>query len=197
MNDVSKDFAWYTIVVKHNYEKKFAEDLMNAVRANGFDDAICEAVAPIREDEEIKTNAKGDTKKVIKVEKIYPLYVFVKARMSPDIWTFLRSVDGFITVLATGGVIVTISEQEMESIKDQCGILEKEKLQKKQERLNILEKNKKVFNSYLGKTIKITNGMFTNYEGVLNNIDFNRGRVTVNVMNANLDMDMMDIEFYD
>ena len=56
MAAVSDRAEWYTIVVKHNYEKKFADDLLKAVTVNNMFDIIQEIVAPLKEEAEIVTN---------------------------------------------------------------------------------------------------------------------------------------------
>ena len=194
MEDASTYPEWYTIVVKHNYEKKYSDDLLHAINKNEMEDRILEVVAPLKEELVMAKNRKGEMREKSIVTKIYPLYIFVKCIMDPQVWSFLRSVDGFITVLATGGAMITISNEEMDQIKDQCGILEKELEARRQVIYQKMMENKTKFNSYIGKNVKIINGMFANFEGPLKGVDFDKNRATVTIMNSNVNIDIIDIE---
>lgn len=122
IKDTSDDFEWYTVVTKFNYEKKFAKNLLAGLKNVGLEDKIIDVVVPIKETKIEKVSKNGEIKKSIKSEKIYPLYVFVKAKMDESVWNYIRNTTGASTILLCGGDIVTLGNSEINQVKKQCGI---------------------------------------------------------------------------
>ena len=120
MNDLAGSPRWYTIVTKHNYEQKFATDLEKGIKNKNITN-IKDIFVPFFEEKVDKILKDGKVKTSIKIHKIYPNYVFVKAIMTEDIWTFIRKTSGCSTILATGPTPCTMTESEIKKIKLACG----------------------------------------------------------------------------
>lgn len=196
LQDVDPNPAWYTIVTKTNYEKKVAKDLQLGVKNAAFKDDIIEVVVPIREVEETVQGKDGRQEKVLKTEKPYPSYLFVKAKMNEDVWRYLRSVTGVSTILSVGGFLTTMSEQEMRRIKEYCGLLEKEEQAKKAEVNREIEALKKKLKDKIGAKAMIRGGIFDGYTGKITELDFPKNKVTVVMDNSaiSVEVNLVDIE---
>lgn len=188
--------AWYTIVTKTNYEKKVAKDLQLGVKNASFKDDIIEVVVPIREVEETVQGRDGKTEKNTKAEKPFPSYVFVKARMTEEVWRYLRGVTGVSTILSVGGYLSTMSEQEMHRIKEYCGLIEKEEKAKKAEVNKELEELKRKLKDKVGAKAAIKGGIFDGYTGKISELDFPKSKVTVIMDNSaiSVEVNLKDIE---
>jgi transcriptional antiterminator NusG len=196
LQEADSNPAWYTIVTKTNYEKKVAKDLQLGVKNASFKDDIIEVVVPIREVEETVKDKSGKTEKVVKAEKPFPSYIFVKARMTEEVWRYLRGVTGVSTILSVGGYLTTMSEQEIQRIKEYCGLLEKEEKAKKAEISKELEEYKKKLKDKVGAKAVIKGGIFDGYTGKISELDFQKGKVTVIMDNSaiSIEVNITDIE---
>jgi transcriptional antiterminator NusG len=196
LKDVSLKPAWYTIVTKFNYEKKFAGDLMLGLKNTNFEDRIIEVVVPLKKiEQEVPRKSKaGGTRIKVTYEKIYPTYIFVKAIMNEDIWNYIRNTAGCSTILAPSGYPTTVSEEEMIKIKSDCGLLEQEKEQKKANFKNNIDALKAKFK--VGMRSIISSGIFDGYEGNIVAIDFNKGKVNIalSINGVNIETDLLDIK---
>lgn len=120
MNDISNLPRWYTIVTKTNYEYKFERDLKERMVGMKCENYIEEIFVPIKEELSSKALKSGKIKSVIKYDKIYPTYVFVKAIMNEQIWNLIRKTPGCATILAAGETLITMSDHEIDEIKSIC-----------------------------------------------------------------------------
>lgn len=171
LQDVDPNPAWYTVVTKTNYEKKVAKDLQMGIKNAAFKDDIIEVVVPIKDVEETIPGRDGRQEKVQKTEKLFPSYIFVKARMNEEVWRYLRGVTGVSTILSVGGYLSTMSEQEIRKIKNYCGLLEKEEQAKKAELNREIEELKKKLKNKVGAKAIIRGGIFDGYTGKISELD--------------------------
>lgn len=162
MNNLS-ECAWYIIVTKHNYEQKFANDLDKCIKNNNIIN-IKEIFVPLYEESFLKTLSNGKTKLEKKIKKIYPNYVFVKANMDENVWTFIRKTSGCSTILATGSIPCTMDEKEIIKIKTICGKYLKDQ-----------------FN--VGDNVEIVNGIFSGNIGIIDNIDSINSIIDIKLQN--------------
>lgn len=174
--------AWYTVVTLYNYEKKYAEDLQKGLVNAGLEGKIIDVIVPFKETEYEAVTKTGKRSKKIKVEKVMPLYVFVKAYMCEEVWDYMRNTTGAHTILAAGGTPSIMTDAEAIKIKEVCGILDK-------------EKEKLQFNGKIGDSITIQYGPFENYQGKI--IDIYQGKNKVKVLLNNgipVEVDTYDVK---
>jgi len=117
---------WYTVVTKYNYEAKLGETIINGAEKAGMGDKIFEVLVPIKTTIETKVNVKGKVTERKKHEKIYPLYIFVKAIMNADVWNYIKNSEGSSAILAPSGFPIQVEEEDILKIKEQCGLIEHE-----------------------------------------------------------------------
>ena len=196
LTTVSYDHEWYTVVTKFNYEKKYAGDVISGLANVGLSDDIIDIVVPIRETEVSVETRAGNIRKKVKVEKIYPGYVFVKARMNARVWSYLRNTTGAATILATGGVPISMTDTDMLKVKEACGLLEKEKEVQKEQRRRKIEELRVLYKT--GIKVTISEGIFSGYDARIVSADFQRQKINValDLNGVNVEVHMDNLKLY-
>jgi len=121
-------------------------------------DQIFRVIVPTEEEIEIKNGQRRTVNK-----KIYPGYVLVQMRMTDDSWYVVRNTPGVTSFVGHGNRPTPLDEDEVKAILKQME-----------------EESPKVRVSYQkGQAVKITDGPFTDFEGIVDAIDHERGRVRV------------------
>ena len=80
------DFKWYILKTKTNCEKKAKKVIETVIQTKKMEDRIQTVLIPEKEVVEI---SKG--KKVTRSKKIYPGYIFLQMKLSPELWHAIKS----------------------------------------------------------------------------------------------------------
>jgi len=152
------DRRWYVIHTYSGYENKVKQNLEHRIDSMEMRDQIFRVIVPTEEEIEIKNGQRRVVSK-----KIYPGYVLVQMRLTDDSWYVVRNTPGVTSFVGHGNRPMPLEDSEVKSILKQ---MEAEA--------------PKVRVSYqVGQAVKITDGPFTDFEGVVDAIDHERGRVRV------------------
>jgi len=153
-------FAWYVVNSFSGYEKRVLKFLEGQL-SRKYPDSIGEVLIPTQE---ITSNVRG--KKTSRKKKLYPGYVFVQLDLTPEIIMDIRSmsnVSGFPPM--NQGNPVPLTDSEISRLKGQADGSGKAKI---------------VRVPYsVGQTVRVTEGPFNNFTGVVESINPERGRVRV------------------
>jgi transcriptional antiterminator NusG len=154
-------FKWYILHAYSGFERKVRESIQSRVQAFGLTDRVGRVMIPTEPVTEI-TNGKKRT-----VERVFlPGYVLVEMELDNDLWHVLKDTPKVTGFLGTGDKPVALSEEEVSSI------LFRSDTTKDKPRMKIrFEKNEQV---------RITDGPFANFNGVVDEI--NEDRETLKVM---------------
>ena len=154
-------FKWYIIHAYSGFERKVRESLESRVQAFGLQNKIGRVMIPTEPVTEI-VNGKKRT-----VERVFlPGYVLVEMDLDNDLWHVIKNTPRVTGFLGTGDKPVALSEQEVSSI------LFRSETAKDKPRLKIkFEKN---------ESVRITEGPFANFNGIVDEV--NEDRETVKVM---------------
>src|SRR5215472_1379511 len=154
-------FKWYIIHAYSGFERKVRESLESRVQAFGLQNKIGRVMIPTEPVTEI-INGKKRT-----VERVFlPGYVLVEMDLDNDLWHVIKNTPRVTGFLGTGDKPVALSEEEVSSI------LFRSETAKEKPRLKIkFEKN---------ESVRITDGPFANFNGVVDEI--NEDRETLKVM---------------
>jgi transcriptional antiterminator NusG len=164
---------WFIIQTLSGQEHKVKESIEKRVKADEMQDYVKEVLVPMEKVVEVRNN-----KKTVSNRKLWPGYVFVDMvlldedkRVIEKPWYFIRETQGVIGFLSDPPQ--PTPTEEVDAIKKQI------------EQSEETEKPKVNFN--VGETIKINNGPFLNFSGVIEEIDPERGKlkVTVNIFGRN------------
>jgi transcriptional antiterminator NusG len=154
----SEPSRWYVIHTYSGYENKVRQNLEHRIDSMEMGDQIFRVIVPTEEEIEIKNGQRRVVSK-----KIYPGYVLVQMRMTDDSWYVVRNTPGVTSFVGHGNRPMPLEESEVKAILKQ---MEAEA--------------PKVRVSYqVGQAVKITDGPFTDFEGIVDAIDHERGRVRV------------------
>ena len=166
---VSHQSLWYTLQTFSNNEAKVKR---NIERAMATDDAIRASIEqvlmPERTVKETRNRKERQTK-----QKLYPSYLFIRARLGTadgeldeSTWSFLRQLDGVMGLIG-GDNPVALKEAEIRSILEQVQENENKVVPK--------------MSFAVGERVKITDGPMMNLSGVVDSADVNHGKLQVSV----------------
>lgn len=157
---------WYVLKVQSNREDSVKRNLEKRVRVMGLDKYFGHIIVPT----ESVTEIKGGKRKVVK-HKLYPGYVFIEMEINDDSWYLVRQTSGIgdFAAVDADGKPLTMLPEEVEKI------LQMEDTESGKGKAN--DNLRIAFQ--VGDNVKVTEGTFTNYEGVVDSIDQINGRVTV------------------
>jgi transcription termination/antitermination protein NusG len=155
------NFRWYILHAYSGFERKVKESIESRVQAFGLKSRVGRVMIPMEPVTEI-INGKKRT-----VERVFlPGYVLVEMELDNELWHVLKDTPKVTGFLGTGDKPVALSEEEVSSI------LFRSETAKEKPRLKIkFEKNEQV---------RITDGPFANFNGVVDEI--NEDRETLKVM---------------
>ena len=155
------NFKWYIIHAYSGFERKVRESLEGRIEAFGLQNRIGRIMIPTEPVTEI-VNGKKRT-----IERVFlPGYVLVEMDLDNDLWHVIKNTPRVTGFLGTGDKPVALSEEEVGSI------LFRAETSKEKPRLKIkFEKN---------ESVRITDGPFANFNGVVDEV--NEDRETVKVM---------------
>lgn len=154
----SDDRRWYVIHTYSGYENKVRQNLEHRIESMEMRDKIFRVIVPTEEEIEIKNGQRRVVSK-----KIYPGYVLVQMVLKEDSWYVVRNTPGVTSFVGQGNDPTPLDDDDVKNILKQ---MESEA--------------PKVRVSYqVGQAVKITDGPFTDFEGVVDAIDHERGRVRV------------------
>ena len=169
---------WFIIQTLSGQEHKVKESIEKRVKTDEMQDFIKEVLVPMEKVVEVRNQ-----KKTVSNRKLWPGYVFVDMLLLDDDqrviekpWYFIRETQGVIGFLSDPPQ--PTPTEEVEAIKNQISAAE--------------ETEKPKVNFAVGETIKINNGPFLNFGGVIEEIDPERGKlkVTVNIFGRNTPVEL-------
>jgi transcriptional antiterminator NusG len=154
-------FRWYILHAYSGFERKVRESIESRVQAFGLKERVGRVMIPTEPVTEI-INGKKRT-----VERVFlPGYVLVEMELDNELWHVLKDTPKVTGFLGTGDKPVALSEEEVSSI------LFRSETAKEKPRMKIkFEK---------GEQVRITDGPFANFNGVVDEI--NEDRETMKVM---------------
>ncbi len=153
---------WYIIHTYSGFEKKVKESLESRVAAFGLQEKIGRLMVPTEDVVEVRGG-----KKVISPRMFYPGYVLVEMEMNDDTWHVVRSTPRVTGFVGTGQIPTPLTEQEVESILNRTTAAP----EKAKPKL-IFERNEQV---------RIVDGPFSNFNGVVEEVNPDRSTLKVSV----------------
>jgi len=157
---------WYVLRVQSNKEMLVKEALLQKVQRSGLGDIIGRIEVPVEQVKRIR-----GSKQTVHIRKLYPGYVFMEmepaedGRVQEKAWFMIKETSGVGDFISTEGVPTPMRDTEVAKM-----LLE---VEKPEEAPSIKVEFKK------DDQIKIREGAFENFEGIVDSIDPERGIVKV------------------
>jgi transcriptional antiterminator NusG len=157
-------FRWYVVHAYSGYENSVKRSLEERVARSGLQDMFGEILVPTEEVVEMREGQKRSTSR-----KFFPGYVLVHMEMNDDTWHLVKDVPrvmGFIG--GTSDRPAPITDREAQSILDRV-----------QEGV---EKPKPKVLYEPGEVVRIIDGPFNDFNGVVEEVDYDKSRLRVAVL---------------
>ena len=170
---------WFVLQTLSGQEQKVLNSIQKRLKSEEMTEYVEEVLLP----EEKVVEVRGG-KKSVSNRKLFPGYLFIHMslydedkRIIEKPWYFIRNTQGLIGFVG-GGRPVPTPQKDIDDIKDQIAEAE--------------DAEKPRVNYEVGETIKINDGPFQNYNGVIEEIEPDRGKlkVTINIFGRNTPVEL-------
>lgn len=170
---------WYVLRVASNKEEQVRDRLEKKISLEGLSDVIGRVVVPV---EQVKRIRSG--KQRVNKRKLYPGYVFMEmepkedGRIPENVWFMIKETSGVGDFIGTEGIPTPMKDTDVAKMLSE--------IEKPEETPSIKVEFSK------GDVVKIREGAFENFEGVVDEIDQERGivRVTVTIFGRSTPLDI-------
>lgn len=154
---------WYVLHVYSGFETKVAEAIKEKAAKKGLSEHIIEILVPTEEVVEMRRGQRVNAER-----KFFPGYVLAKVDMNDNVWHLIKDTPKVSGFLGGGGnKPVPISEKEAQQI-----------LQQVQEGI---ERPRPSVIYDIGEEVKVTDGPFASFNGVVEEIDEEKSKLKVSV----------------
>ncbi len=156
---------WYVLRVQSGREDRVAENLRKRIKASGLDEKIPQVLVPTETVSEIKGGKKRTRKR-----KLYPGYIIcemaaVEGQIDEDVWFLIRETSGIGDFVGAPGRPAPMAPREVQSVLDTMEQSE--------------EKPKIQIQFEKGESVKVKEGPFESFDGIVDDVDAEKGMVKV------------------
>lgn len=156
----TRPMRWYVVHTYSGHENKVRENIQKMINSSGIKDHFGQIVVPTEEVAEMK---KG--KKTITTRKFFPSYILIEMNMSDEAFHLVSDLPGVTGFVGTSSGPQPLSKPEVERI---LGRMDKE-------RQTIIPE----IPFTMGEHIRIKDGPFSDFTGVIDEINVERGKLRV------------------
>jgi transcription termination/antitermination protein NusG len=153
---------WYSVSVLSNFEKKIAEQIRTKVAEKGLQDQIPEVLVP---EEEVIEIRRG--KKVTTTRRFMPGYVLVHMDMSDEGYHLITSINRVTGFLGPQGRPMPMRDAEVAAMIGRVAEGE--------------EAPRTLIHFEIGEKVKVTDGPFEDFDGMVEEVDEANQRLKVSV----------------
>jgi transcriptional antiterminator NusG len=153
---------WYVIHVYSGFEKKVAAAIREQAEQKGLGERFEEILVPTEEVVEVKRGAKVNSER-----KFFPGYVLIKMDLDDQTWHLVKNTAKVTGFLGGRGRPSPISDTEAARIMRQV-----------QEGI---ERPKPSITFEVGEQVRVSDGPFTSFNGVVEEVDEEKSRIKVAV----------------
>jgi transcription termination/antitermination protein NusG len=153
---------WYIVHAYSNFERKVAESIRERATAAGLADMFEEVLVPMEEVVEMRRGRKVSSER-----KFFPGYVLVKMDLNDQTYHLIKSTPKVTGFLGTENKPIPITDEEAGRI-----------LQQVQEGV---ERPKPSVTFEIGEQVRVADGPFASFNGLVEEVDEERARLKVAV----------------
>ena len=168
-----KNHKWYIIQTQHSYENKVRERLEKRIKENGMSDLIVDIYIP---SETVSVNKNG--KRVTKEEFFYPGYVLVKMVMNDATESMIRRTPGVASFIGSHAT----TKEEGKIVPSPLSDADVARIFEDREAKAQAGINELIGMEFdIGEKVQVIDGPFNGLNGIIENINLDKGRVTVKI----------------
>ena len=171
---------WYVVHAYSGFEKNVQKTLKERIEREGMQDYFGQILVPVEEVVDIKNG-----KRTLSERKFFPGYVLAEMEMTDDSWHLVKStprVTGFIG--GTANRPLPITQREVDAIMQQIQTGG--------------EKPKPKVEFEVGQRIRVNEGPFADFNGVVDEVNYERNKLRVSVQifgrETPVELDFMQVE---
>ena len=170
---------WYIVHTYSGFEKKVSESLRQRVNAYGLQDEIGEILIPTEVVVEMRGGRKVETPK-----RFFPGYILVEMYMSDNAWHVVKNTPKVTGFVGAGARPTPLSREEVDQILLQV--------------TTAAEKPKPKYSFEKGDPVRINEGPFTSFNGVVEEVNPDRNTLKVMVTifgrSTPVELDFLQVE---
>ena len=153
---------WYVVHVYSGFERKVAQSIEEQAKQSDMDDEILQVLVPVEEVVEMRRGAKVQGER-----KFFPGYVLLRMELTDESWHLVKNTPKVTDFLGSKGRPIPISDSEAERIMHQG-----------QEGI---ERPKPSITFEIGEQVRVCDGPFNSFNGLVEEVDEERARLKVAV----------------
>ncbi len=153
---------WYIVHAYSNFEKKVADSIRDRANLLNLQDKFDEVLVPTEQVVEVRRGRKVNSER-----KFFPGYVLVKCDLTDDVYHLIKNTEKVTGFLGSGSKPMPIPDAEAERIKGQVA--------------EGVEHPKNSVTYEVGERVRVNEGPFASFEGLVEEVDDARSRVKVAV----------------
>ena len=158
LEDEEDPTDWFVIHCYSGYEKKVRHNLEQRIETMGMKDMIFDVIIPTQEEVEVK-----DGKRRTVERHIFPGYVLVNLILTEESWFVVRNTPGVTGFVGMGNLPTPLRPEEVAQII--------KRMESDSPMINVSFK--------VGERVRIVDGPFNDFRGVVADIDMDRTKVRV------------------
>ncbi len=153
---------WYVVHVYSGFEKKIAQQVKEQAAQKGLADLVDEVLVPAEDVVEVRRGQKINAER-----KFFPGYVLVKMEMTDQTWHLVKDTPKVTGFLGTKTRPSPITDAEADRIIKQSA--------------EGVERARPAVLFEIGEQVRVADGPFTSFNGTVEEVDEEKGRVKVSV----------------
>ena len=153
---------WYVIHVYSGFENKVAQSIREQARQKGMEDLVIDVQVPTEEVVRMRRGAKVSSER-----KFFPGYVLANMEMTDETWHLVKETPKVTGFLGSGGKPSPISDAEADRIMNQVR--------------EGVERPKPLITFEIGEQVRVADGPFTSFNGIVEDVDEEKARLKVAV----------------
>jgi transcriptional antiterminator NusG len=173
----SDDRAWFVIHCYSGYEKKVKHNLEQRIETMGMADQIFQVVVPTEEEIEVKEGKRRTVER-----RVFPGYILVQMKMNDDSWYVVRNTPGVTGFVGMGNKPTPLRAEEVQNIL--------KRMEAEAPKVKVTFKP--------GQKVRIIDGPFNDFLGIVDEIDMDKAKARVMVSffgrDTPVELDFLQVE---
>ena len=156
------EFKWYIVHAYSNFEQKVAESIRQSASEKGMSDLFEEVFVPTEDVTEVRRG-----RKVTSERRYLPGYVLVKMILNDQTYHLIKETPKVTGFLGSGNRPMPVSQKEVDRIR---GVV-----------TDSIERPRSTITFEIGENVRVVDGPFASFSGVVEDVDEDTQRVKVAV----------------